>query len=269
MEEPIKKDPVGNEISNGINGEVEVELAVQKESDGAKQAAKPSYVKFLLPGAILLAALIVSGTLIWTRGMSAGIGKGGSAQIAGNDNKPVDVKVGSNDHMLGNKDAKITIVEFSDFQCPFCRSFWSGTLPQIKRDYIDTGKARFVYKHYPLDFHPGAKPAAEGTECASDQGKFWEMHDKIFEEQAKQGQGTIQFTKQDIAKWATAIGLNMNQFNQCVSSGKYTKLVNDDFAYGSSLGVSGTPTSFINGKRIVGAQPFTSFQAVIEGLLKK
>lgn len=259
MEEPTK-----------INGEVEVVLAVQKEPALAEIAAKPFYTQFLLPGAILLAALIVSGTLLWTRGAPSGIGKDGSAQIggAGDPSKPVDVKVRANDHILGNKDAKVTIVEFSDFQCPFCRSFWSNTLSQIKKDYIDTGKAQFVYKHFPLDFHPGAKPAAEGSECASDQGKFWEMHDKIYEEQAKLGQGTVQFTKQDVAKWAAAVGLNMNQFNQCVSSGKYSQLVGDDLAYGSSLGISGTPTFFINGQRVVGAQPFAAFQAVIDGLLK-
>ena len=77
------------------------------------------------------------------------------------------------------------MVEFSDFQCPFCRTFWSGVLPQIKKEYIDTGKVRFVYRDYPLSFHPAAQPAAEAAECADDQSKFWEMHDKIFSEQEK------------------------------------------------------------------------------------
>ena len=233
----------------------------------AKQRAKPPYAHFLLPGAILIAALIVSGALFFTRGNG-----GGTARISGTAKEPaekVDVKVGDSDHVLGNSNAKVTIVEFSDFQCPFCRRFWSEALPEIRKNYVDTGKARFVYKHFPLGFHAGAKPAAEGTECANDQGKFWEMHDKIFEEQEKQGSGTIQFTKQDVGKWAAAVGLNMSQFNQCVNSGKYSKLVEDDIAYGSQLGVSGTPTTFINGQRIVGAQPFASFKTVIDGLLKQ
>ncbi|MBI2062667.1 MAG: DsbA family protein [Candidatus Yanofskybacteria bacterium] len=235
----------------------------------AADALKPNetklnYTQFILPGAILLAALIISGTLFYTRGGM------GTAQIgdSGTKTERVDVKIGSGDHVLGNKDAKVTIVEFSDFQCPFCRSFWSGTLPQIKRDYVDTGKAKFVYKHYPLDFHSGARPAAEASECANDQGKFWEFHDKVFEEQAKLGQGTIQFGKPEIVKWAGVIELNMSQFNECFNSGKYAQHVSDDMAQGSKAGVGGTPTTFINGQKIVGAQPFANFQAVIEGLLK-
>lgn len=248
-----------------LNGEVEVELAVQKEPVHAEEAARPVYVQFLLPGAILLGALLVSGTLLFTR-------SGGTAQIGGagtkNPAEKVEVKVSAGDHVLGNSNAKVTIVEFSDFQCPFCRSFWSGAFAEIKKNYIDTGKVKFVYKHFPLSFHSGAGPAAEASECAGDQGKFWEFHDKAFEEQAKGGQGTIQFGKPEIVKWAVATGLNMSQFNECFNSGKYAQRVSDDMAYGTELGVSGTPTSFVNGQRIVGAQPFASFQAVIDGLLK-
>ena|SRR3989344_6081692 len=227
---------------------------------------KPAYAQFLLPGAILLAALIVSGALLYTRGGN------GTAQIGGSGtNQPaekVDIKINSDDHVSGNKNAKITIVEFSDFQCPFCRSFWSGALPEIKKDYIDTGKARFVYKHYPLDFHSGARPAAEASECAAEQEKFWEFHDKVFEEQAKLGQGTIQFGKPEIIKWIGALGLNMDQFNDCFNSGKYAQRVSDDMAQGTKAGVGGTPTTFINGQKIVGAQPFANFKTVIDGLLK-
>ena len=248
-----------------LNGEVDVELAVQKEPVLAETAAKPFYAQFILPGAILLAALIVSGTLLFTRG-------GGTAQIGGAGTKDpaekVDLKVVASDHVLGDPNAKVTIIEFSDFECPFCRSFWSGALAEIKTNYIDTGKAKFIYKHFPLNFHPGAGPAAEASECANDQGKFWQFHDKVFEEQAKQGQGTIQFGKPEIVKWAGAVGLNMSQFNECFNSGKYTQRVSDDMAQGTAAGVSGTPTTFVNGQRIVGAQPFASFQAVIDGLLQ-
>lgn len=96
------------------------------------------------------------------------------------------------DPVLGKADAPVTLIEFSDFQCPFCRAFWKEALQQIKKDYIDTGKAKFVYRDFPLSFHPLAKPYALAANCANDQGKFWEMHDKIFEEQAKKGEGTIQ-----------------------------------------------------------------------------
>ncbi|MBI4160419.1 MAG: DsbA family protein [Candidatus Yanofskybacteria bacterium] len=245
--------------------QAEATLAVARV---AGSRVKLVYAQFLLPIAILLAALIISGTIFYTRGSS----DGGGAQVAGTGNnqpeKPVEINIGSEDHVLGNKNAKIEIVEFSDFQCPFCRSFWSDTFVQIKKDYVDTGKAKFVYKHFPLSFHPAAHVSAEAAECAADQNKFWEMHDKMFGEQEKLGQGTIQYDKPEIQKWAGQIGLNMTQFNQCLDSGKYVKRVDDDFAYGSQVGVSGTPTTFVNGQRIVGAQPFASFKAIIDPLLK-
>lgn len=254
---------INPEVKNDLP-EVIAEVAVAGVNKPSE--AKPIYIQFLLPGAILLAAIIVSGTLLYTRGVIGGI-----AQIGGsgaNQQDKVEIKLNPNDHVLGNQKAKVTIVEFSDFQCPFCRNFWKETLPEIKKNFIDTGKVKFVYKHFPLSFHSGAKPAAEGAECANEQGKFWEMHDKIFQEQSKKGEGTIEFTTQDVAKWAATIGLDVQQFNQCVSSDKYLKLIDDDTAYGITLGVSGTPTTFVNGKRIVGAQPYDSFRTIIEGLLK-
>jgi len=94
---------------------------------------------------------------------------------------------------IGNPGATVVMLEFSDYQCPFCRAFWRDAFAQIKRDYIDTGKLKFVHRDFPLAFHPAAIPAAEAVECAREQGKFWEMQDKIFSEQDKQGQDTIQF----------------------------------------------------------------------------
>jgi len=240
--------------------EIQVELAVQKEPEGPKNWFDPS--KFILPGAILIAALLISGSIVFYS-----FNTGGNAGTA--DIKGVKVNVSiDDDPMLGNPKAKITLVEFSDFQCPFCRTFWSGAYQQIKTEYVDTGKVRFVYRDYPLSFHPGAKPAAEGGECADDQGKFWEFHDKIFGEQAKKGEGTIQFSENDVRKWAGQIsGLDMNKWNECFNSKKYQAEVEKDVQDGSAYGVSGTPTIFVNGKAIVGAQPFSAFKTEIDKLL--
>lgn len=231
----------------------------------AKPQAKIVYTQFLLPGAILIAALVISATLIFTRNQS---GSRGTAQIGGNapqgESRPAEIKINSDDHILGDKNAKVTIVEYSDFQCSYCGKFWSETLPQIKRDFVDTGKARLIYRHYPLPFHEGAKPAAYATECANEQGKFWQMHDKIYEEQKK----TPQFTVNDLKKWAAAIGLDAVKFNQCLDSEKYTQKVSDDFASGQAAGVSGTPTFFINGRKIEGARPYENFRQMIDNLLK-
>jgi protein-disulfide isomerase len=133
---------------------------------------------------------------------------------------------------------------------------------------VNTGKAKLVVRNFPLDFHAGAKPAAQAVECAADQGKYWELQDKIFQEQDKQGQGTIQFTKADVLKWAGAIGLNITTLTQCMDSGKYDKKITNDLASGQANGVSGTPTTFINGQKIVGAVPFETFKAAIDQLLK-
>lgn len=218
----------------------------------------------MLPISILVAAVLISGSIIYTRNGKVDPGQGKSAA-------KINVKFDDSDPTLGDKNAKVTIIEFSDFQCPFCRSFWGGSLSQIKTQYIDTGKARLVYKQFPLtDIHPGAKVAAEASLCAFEQGKFWEFHDKVFGEQGKNGQGTVAFSATDIKRWAAAISLkSLTDFNKCLDSGKYANKVTSDASYGLSLGVNGTPTFFINGQVVVGAQPFAVFQGVIESALKK
>ena len=223
--------------------------------------------KLILPGAILIAALMISGSVVF---YSLNAGKlGANIKQAGDTvaGQKVDVSV-DDDAFIGNEKAKVTVVEFSDFQCPFCRSFWSGAYQQIKKEYIDTGKIKFVYRDYPLPFHPASQVSAEASECAHEQGKFWEMHDKIFGEQAKQGTGTVTYGTPELKKWASQIGLNSAQFNQCLDSRKYKSEVEKDLADGSAYGVSGTPTLFINGQIIVGAQPFSAFKAVIDKELK-
>lgn len=218
---------------------------------------------------ILIAGALVSFSVLY----SGGAIKLGTAKIdpgIGQQRPAVktDVSV-DDDPVLGNKNAPVTIIEFSDYQCPFCRSFWKDSLPQIKKEFIDTGKARFVYRDFALSAHPMAIPSAQAAECADDQGKYWEMHDKIFSEQGKLGQGTVTYAVSDLKKWAIEIGLNAVKFNGCLDSGKYKAEVDKDFADGSAAGVTGTPSLFINGRLVVGAQPFASFKAVIEEELKK
>lgn len=232
------------------------------------QSIQKTKTNLLLPISILIAGLMIAGAVIYAVGLKT---TNNIVQQPFDDQQitgPVDVSV-DDDPSLGKKDAPVTMIEFSDFQCPFCRKFYKETLPQIKKEYIDTGRVKFVYRDFPLDFHQGAKPAAEGAECARDQNKFWEMHDAIFNEQEKQGQGTIQFTKTDVIKWAGEIGLDMSKFNQCLDSGKYKQEVEKDIADGLAAGVNGTPATFINGRLVSGAQPLAAFKAVIDEELKK
>jgi protein-disulfide isomerase len=180
--------------------------------------------------------------------------------------QPTQVEVSlDDDPQKGSSSAEITIVEFSDFECPFCGKFVSETLPQIEEQYVDTGKVKLVYRDFPLSFHENAQKTAEAAECADDQGKFWEYHDIIFENQNSLGTS-------DLEQYAADLGLNTEEFNSCLSSNKHSDEVLKDSQDGQNYGVTGTPTFFIldeNGdvvEKIVGAQPFSVFQEIIDSM---
>ena len=170
------------------------------------------------------------------------------------------------DPVKGDPDAQVVIVEFSDFQCPFCERWAQQTLPQLKQNYIDTGKVKLIYRDFPLSsIHPEAQKAAEATECADDQGKFWEYHDILFEKRGEwSGAGAAKFKQ-----YAADLGLDTAAFDDCLDSDKYKDEVLGDLNAGRAVGVTGTPTFFINGQKLVGAQPFTAFEAIIEEELAK
>jgi len=169
---------------------------------------------------------------------------------------PVDVAIG-NGAVLGNQDAKITIIEFSDFQCPYCEKFYSETFPQLKKEYIDTGKAKLIFRNFPLSFHENAMPSALAAECAKEQGKFWEYHDKLFENQQALDSSSLK-------KYALDLKLEINKFNDCLDNKKYQSEIQQDIQDGQSAGVTGTPSFFINGIPLEGAQPFSAFKQVID-----
>ena len=176
----------------------------------------------------------------------------------------IEVEIQDGDLSLGDPNAPITMIEFSDFQCPFCRRFWSDTLKDIKTNYIDTGKVYFIYKDFPLSFHPAAKKSAEAVECANEQGVWLEMHDKIFEEQNKLGSGTVQYSTDDIKNWAKDVVSDYTAWEECLDSGKYVDEIQEDFENGQAAGVSGTPASIVNGVIISGAQPYSVFENAFE-----
>ena len=173
--------------------------------------------------------------------------------------KPASV---DDDAVKGNKSAKVTIIEFSDFECPFCGRFYTQTYKQLVKEYVDTGKVKYVFRDFPLNFHKNAQKASEAAECADDQGLFWEMHDKLFENQQ-----VLDVTS--LKKYAKDLGANTKKFDECLDSGKYYSEVQKDLADGQASGVSGTPAFFVNGKLISGAQPFSAFKSVIDAELAK
>jgi protein-disulfide isomerase len=163
--------------------------------------------------------------------------------------------------LRGNPEASIDIIEYSDFECPFCLRH-VDTMNQIVTEYGD--QVRLAYRHFPLlSIHSEAQKAAEASECAEEQGKFWEMHDKIFEAAAVKTMSVTTWKQ-----YADDMGLDTGQFNECLDSGKYAQTVTDELAEGQAAGVQGTPATFINGQMISGAVPFEQIKRVIDAQLQ-
>jgi len=166
----------------------------------------------------------------------------------------VELVVAPDEPSFGPVSAPVTIVEYSDFQCPYCARV-GPTLQQIKDTYGD--KVRVVFRDYPLPNHPQAVPAAQAAKCANEQGKFWEYHDKLFASQRE-------LSPEKYKEWAVELGLSPDEFNACVDSNKYVPQVQLLAQGGQQLGVNGTPAFFVNGRFMSGAKPFESFKEIID-----
>jgi len=176
------------------------------------------------------------------------------------------------DPVKGDPDAPVTIIEFSDFQCPFCSRFSSQTLPLLEENYIDTGKVKLVYKDLPLRIHPNAKMAHIAAECADEQGKFWEYHDILYIQQSQWQSLSPSNLDTTLTNFATGLGMQSTDFQACMKSPEIAKEVNDDSNEARSYGANGTPTFFIGNEengfvKLVGAQPFYAFERMIDDQL--
>lgn len=176
------------------------------------------------------------------------------------------IEITADDHIKGGKKPQLYLVEYSDFQCPFCQSL-SPTISRLMKEYGD--KIAVVYRHYPLSFHQNAQVAAEASECAGEQGKFWEMHDVMFEK--GQGDGTG-LDRASLDGYAKTMGLNLTKFKSCMDTNKYAGRVSADFASGNTNGVQGTPATFVvdkngNSELVSGAVPFENFKSIIDAKL--
>lgn len=214
---------------------------------------------------ILFAALVIGGSIIYSASVKTGgsernflaeVGNNGSNPAPNNNISPDD------DVILGDPNAPVTLIEFGDYQCPFCKRMFDETEKQLREEYVKTGKLKMVYRDFPLDsLHPHARRAAEAAECARDQNKYWAYHDSLFNKQS-------QIPTMDFAALAGELGLNATQFNQCLENGKYADEVENDYQDGLSYGVTGTPSNFINGRPLPGALPYATFKAAIEEALQ-
>jgi protein-disulfide isomerase len=213
-----------------------------------------------LARATLALALMLAGA-----GLGAGTAR---AQNGGSDSDVVRLKLEPGELSLGRSDAPLTMVEFTDYQCPYCRRFQAEVWPRLKRNYIDTGKLRYLARDLPLEFHSAAAPAAEAAHCAGEQGKFWDMHAALLA-------GEMDFASGGIERRARALKLDMTLFGECVARRKYAELIAAHVREADAAGIDGTPGfivgrasgAVLDGLRVEGALPYEEFAGLLNELL--
>jgi protein-disulfide isomerase len=218
-------------------------------------------------GGLLLAALAAGcpsdsnqnqGGTIDFPDLGTGGGGGGSGGGGGTTDPATLLTVKATDHVLGSESAPVTVIEYADFECPVCGKFEEETFPTIKSSYIDTGKVRWVFRHFPLrNIHPDAQNAAEASECAAAQGDFWGYHALLFQYQTELAEAKL-------VEYASTAGLDGTALQTCLTDGAQANRVQQDVNSGISLGVSGTPTFFINGELVSGFQTVEAMSALLD-----
>jgi protein-disulfide isomerase len=229
----------------------------------------------LLPYSIIVAAVLVSGSVIYLAGSYNKSG-GQTAIVADGGNQPnPNVVAGSapmtadRDVILGDPKAPVSVIEYADFQCPFCGRFYSQAASQIIENFVKTGKVKMVYRHFAF-LGPESIAAAEASECAKDQNKFWPFHDVLYEEEIKDGQEHNGNLNTDLfVKLASGVGMDANSFKDCITSKKYVDVVKKAVSDAQAAGVNSTPTIFVNDQKLLGALPYQQFADAIEAALKK
>ena len=219
---------------------------------------------FWLPIAIVIAGALVAGAVVFRDDKpSQGEDLKGGAKDSIEEQKKdeeevVDVSI-DDDAIRGDENAKITIIEFSDYECPYCTKA-EATMKKILKNY--EGKVRWIYRDFPMSYHKDSQLAAEASEAAHTQGKYWEYHDLLYK-------NNDSLKKESLIKFAEELGLDMDKFKKDLESRKYKDEVEKDASDAVEAGVDGTPSFFINGRKIVGAQPYEEFARVIDEELEK
>ena len=239
------------------------------ENSTNETAGRVNQSPFLIPMAIIVAGVIVAGAVVYT-GAGGKIAKPdqnlGNTLVSASDEAKTLLTVTTGDFVLGDPGAKVTVVEFADFQCPFCGRFFKTTIPSLKENYVKTGAVRFVFRDFAFLGEESTR-AAEAARCAGDQNKFWEYHDYLYNHQKGENQGA--FSDANLKKFADTLKLDRAVFDACFDSEKYRPFVERETKLGQELGVSGTPTTFVDGEAIVGAIPFADIEKKIQAALAK
>jgi len=227
---------------------------------------------YILPGSILIAALIISGAVFYSVSVRNGEPTNGNTGQANVDAAQAVVpSINADDVVLGDPNAPITMIEFGDFQCSFCGRYFSETEPLIRKNYVETGKVKVVHKDFPF-LGPESLAAANAVKCAKDHGKFWQYYDSIYKAEIEDGKRVNNGNLNEalFIRIAENLNMNVNEFASCFRSRKYDHLVQRDIQEGmAAMGQrASTPTFFINGRMIQGAQPYQMFVQVFDSLLE-
>ena len=232
----------------------------------------------LTPISIFLSAILISATLFFSlRGVTLGTSTtsaaaGSTSSAAARETVAVTELDYQGGPVIGDANSNLVMVEYTDFQCPFCKRNYDQTYPSLKKDYIDTKKIAYISKNFPLDFHPSAQKSAEASECALEQGKYWEMHDKMFAVSTSDGATLL---VANLKQYARDLGLDGAKFDSCLDSSKYANDIKTSIANGQTVGVSGTPGFFVGTKTgtnkvkgflVPGAYPYASFDTILKDI---
>jgi protein-disulfide isomerase len=179
---------------------------------------------------------------------------------------PINIEVPAGLPVLGDNNAKVTVIEFADFQCPYCGDWQKTIFPKLKSEYIDTGKIRFVFMDFAFLGEESNK-AAEAAKCAADQNRFWDYHDKLYASQKGENEGA--FSDSNLKVYAKELQLNTSEFNSCFDARIHKAIVEEGFNKGSGYGVTSTPTVYINGIQALGLLTYENYKQIIEAELSK
>lgn len=237
-----------------LNSEVREESPRKRGSD------------YLIPGSILLSGIIIALAIVFVLG---GESKAPTLQNLGNNGGEPSVQptLGERDVVLGDSNAPISIVEYGDYQCPFCARFFVQTESLLREEYIKTGKAKMVFRNFQF-LGPESQAAGEAAECAKDQKQFWAFHDAIYQEEfedERENNGNL--NRDFFMKVARDLKLDEKVFGECIDSRKYKTAVEDETEGARQFGVESTPTTFVNDQKILGAVPYEYFKSAIDGIL--
>ncbi len=236
------------------------------------QIEKPRTSKdFFLPTSILIAGVLIAGSVIYTAGKKSGNPATqpitGTNPPAASANLAEALKTGGRDVVLGDANAPVTFIEYGDYQCPFCGRFFTQVEPQLRDEYIKTGKVKMVYRNFQF-LGTESTNAGAAAECAKDQSKFWVYHDELYRAEVADGQeNNGNLNRNLFISLAKNAGFDVNAFTSCYDSNKYVDQVKKDTAAAQAIGVNSTPTNYVNGQTVIGAQPYAAFKAAIDAAL--